>query len=99
MIVIFCPKCGGGTYISEEELVKILEETRPLKAVIKVFYVCRACVEKFSRLVHENLEDKKRDISGVNAGLNSSSGYSQQPQQAPTYSRSEDTAAEGLKFF
>ena len=93
MVIIFCPKCGGGTYISEEELVKILEETRPLKAVIKVFYVCRACVEKFSRLVHENLEDKKRDVSGVGANPN----YPQQP--APTYSRSEDAAAEGLKFF
>ena len=90
---MFCPKCGGGTYISEEELVKILEDTRPLKAVIKVFYVCRACVEKFSRLVHENLEDKKRDVSGV--GPNP--GYPQQPAQ--TYSKSEDTAAEGLKFF
>ena len=95
---MFCPKCGGGTYISEEELVKILEESRPLKAVIKIFYVCRACAEKFSRLIHENLEDKKRDVSGVNAG--SSSSYSQQSSQpAPTYSRTEDTAAEGLKFF
>jgi len=93
VIVIFCPKCGGGSFISDEELVKILEGTRPLKAVIKVHYNCRACGDRFGRLVHENLEEKKRDLSGL--GSQSSVVSSQQPIQQKT----ESEAAEGLRFF
>ena len=89
MVVIFCPKCGGGTYIQEEDLVRILENTRPLKAVLKILYVCRACADKFSRLVNEDLETKKRDTSGT--------GVANQQTQAPTRSVAE--AAESLKFF
>lgn len=90
MIIIFCPKCGGGSFISDEELVKILEGTRPLKAVIKVHYNCRACGDKFGRLVHENLEEKKRDLSGL-GGQNSVAPSNQ--------ARTESAATEGLKFF
>lgn len=72
--------------------MKILEGTRPLKAVIKVHYNCRACGDKFGRLVHENLEEKKRDLSGLgsqNAGVAS----------APIQQRTEGQAAESLRFF
>jgi len=54
-----CPKCGGGTYLAEEELVQVLEGTRPLKAVIKATFVCRACAEKVSRLVCDTIENRK----------------------------------------
>jgi len=85
---MFCPKCGGGTFIADEELVKILEDSRPLKAVIKIFYVCRACGDKFGRIIHEFLDNKKRDESGVSV----------QPGSAPPI-KSASEAAEGLRFF
>ena len=70
--------------------MKVLEGTRPLKAVIKVHYSCRACGDKFGRLVHENLEEKKRDLSGLGS----------QGQGTPVnQQRTESQAAEGLKFF
>ncbi len=86
---MFCPKCGGGTFISDEELVKILEDSRPLKAVIKIIYVCRACGDKFGRLIHEHLENRKRDETGV----------SSQPSSVQPKPVGLDTAAEGLRFF
>ncbi len=92
---MFCPKCGGGTYISEEELIKIIENTRSLKAVIKLIYSCRACSEKFSRIIHEDLENKKRDISGTAV-----SSQAPQGQYSSQYSNQRnDDAAENLKFF
>lgn len=92
---MFCPKCGGGTYIVEEELVKILEGTKPLQAVIKIAYACRACAERFSRIIHENLEEKKRDLSGV-------SPQATQYQGAPVSTSSaapREENTEGLRFF
>lgn len=89
---MFCPKCGGGTFIAEEDLVKVLENSKPLKAILKIIYVCRACTERFSRLVHEDLETKKRDTSGINASTDFTK-YSNQD------SSDSDDAAEGLKFF
>ena len=86
---MYCPKCGGGTFIADEELVKVREDSRPLKAVIKLVYVCRACGDKFSRLVHEHLENRKRDESGT----------SQTGSAAPAQSKSLDDAAQGLRFF
>ncbi|MBI4163489.1 MAG: hypothetical protein HY512_01385 [Candidatus Aenigmarchaeota archaeon] len=90
MVFIFCPKCGGGTYIAEEELIKILEG-RTLRAILKILYVCRACSEKFSRLVHEDLEARKRDERGtsVQQGYNQGSSPSSSTEQIP----------ETLKFF
>ena len=86
---MFCPKCGGGTFIADEELVKILEDSRPLKAVIKIFYVCRACGDKFGRIIHEFLDNKKRDESGVSV----------HPGAAPPIKSASEAAAEGLRFF
>lgn len=84
-----CPKCGGGAFLSEEELVQVLDKMDPIKVVSKAVYVCRACSERFSRLVCENLEAKRK--TG--------------PDNAPITPASEATAsatgdpAEGLKFF
>jgi len=75
VVFIFCPKCGGGTYIAEEELIKVLEG-RTLRAILKILYVCRACSEKFSRLVHEDLESRKRDESGTKSTTSYSQGSS-----------------------
>lgn len=86
---MFCPKCGGGTFIADEELVRILEGSRPLKAVVKIHYVCRACNDRFGRIIHENLEDKRRDLSGVTAQSGSVQTSSSQPAEVP----------ESLRFF
>jgi hypothetical protein len=81
-----CPKCSGGAYLSEEEFVKVLENSEPLKVVIKALYVCKACSERFSRLVYDNLEAR------LKTGETSSAS-------SITSASSTDKAAEGLKFF
>ncbi|MBU0899106.1 MAG: hypothetical protein KKB03_01080 [Nanoarchaeota archaeon] len=55
-----CPKCGGGAFLSEEELVKILEGTEPLRMIAKAKYQCRACSESFSRLICDTLEGRHK---------------------------------------
>ena len=91
MVVIFCPKCGGGTYIAEEELIKVLEG-RTLRAILKILYVCRSCSEKFSRLVHEDLEGRKRDEKGTGV----QQGYD---QGASSSNSSTNSMPETLRFF
>ncbi len=78
-----CPKCGGGAYLLEEELVKILENTEPIKILLKAVYQCRACSEKFSRLVYDNLEARKK----------------QESTEAPKHEKTEPVPVEGLRFF
>lgn len=83
-----CPKCSGGSYLAEEELVKVLEGTEPLRIIARAVFVCRACSERFSRLIVDSLEArKKEDVLG-------SSGA-----PAGTASTTATDAAEGLKFF
>ena len=86
-----CPKCGGGCLLSEEDLVKVLEE-RPardvLRAVIKATYVCRACTERFSRLFVDDLTKRQRPAEA----------------QAPVHTQEQPATeeaepAENLKFF
>ncbi|MEE9323791.1 MAG: hypothetical protein V3U72_04565 [Candidatus Aenigmarchaeota archaeon] len=55
-----CPKCDGGSYILEEEAIKVLENTKPMRIIMRVTYVCRSCSEKFSRIFWEDVELKKR---------------------------------------
>jgi len=79
-----CPKCGGGCLLSEEELVKILEEKARdvIRAVIRATYICRACTERFSRLFIDDLSKRKR------------------PEESPVTPQSQETdPAENLKFF
>ncbi len=85
-----CPKCGGGAFLSEEELIKILEGTEPLRMIIKSVYQCRACMEKFSRLVSDNIEARRRE-SGLGIPLISSGSV---PVQ-----KSNTDVVEGIRFF
>ncbi len=86
-----CPKCGGGAFLSEEELVRIMENTAPMKVVAKATYQCRACSERFSRLVCDDLEARKKDAEEiVPAGT-----VAAPSQPAATASSSP---AEGIKF-
>jgi len=55
-----CPKCSGGAYAADEELVKILENTTPIKIVLKTTFVCRSCNERFSRIIYDDLDARKR---------------------------------------
>ncbi|HJW96907.1 MAG TPA: hypothetical protein VJ485_01980 [archaeon] len=55
-----CPKCGGEAYLSEEEMAGAVENADPPKVAIKQIFKCKSCGERFSRIVFENLEGKKR---------------------------------------
>ncbi len=85
-----CPKCGGGAYLAEEELVKVLENTDPIKIIAKATFVCKACSERFSRLVCDTLEGRKKDeVVGTTAST----------AQNPSGVASNSEHVEGLKFF
>lgn len=85
-----CPKCGGGTYLIEEELVQVLEGSRPLKAVIKATMACRACAEKCSRLFVDTLENRKAPQSAP---------PDRYAQNTRAVSEFKDEPQDGLKFF
>ena len=55
-----CPKCGGEAYLVDEELVQVLENVEPPKIIAKAIYQCRSCGERFTRLVSEDLDAKKK---------------------------------------
>jgi hypothetical protein len=56
-----CPKCNGETYASDEEAVKVLENTTPIKIIIRVTYICRSCGERFTRIVSEDVEARRKE--------------------------------------
>lgn len=87
-----CPKCQGGTYLAEEELVKVLDGTRPLQAIMKATFVCRSCTERFTRLVTDDLEKRKLVIKPVPAQY-------QYQSDGSAASTTTDDVPEGLKFF
>lgn len=58
-----CPKCSGGAYVSDEEVVKVLENTEPVKVILRITYVCRSCGERFTRVVSEDVDAKKKEKS------------------------------------
>lgn len=78
-----CPKCEGGTFLAEEEFVKLLENIEPVKAVIKAIYVCKSCAEKFSRIFYENLDGRMKPAES---------------SAATTATASPEPAAEGIQF-
>lgn len=84
-----CPKCQGGSYLAEEELVKVLEGSKPLLAVMKATFVCRSCSERFTRLVTDNLEKRKLEIRPAPPQ------YTYQNQEV----KEDEEPASGLKFF
>ncbi len=90
MTVIQCPKCAGEAYLAEEELVQVLENTDPLKAIIKAHFTCKACASTFTRLLTEILDAKKKE--GLTSGAAGSTS-------ATSAGVSTDEAAEGLRFF
>ena len=98
-----CPKCGGGSFLSDEEFVKTLENVQPMKVVIRSIFSCRACSERFSRIHCDDLESRRKPPE--QRLVYQQSQYPEQPQAQQTqtrssaYSSDEDAAAEGLKFF
>jgi hypothetical protein len=95
-----CPKCSGGSFLSEEELVKVIENTDPHRIVLKAIYTCRACQEKFSRLVWDDLGPQRRHIhtpqGTYQPGMQGPNPYQYQQVQP---AKKEEEAVEGLKFF
>jgi hypothetical protein len=96
-----CPKCNGGSFLSEEELVKHVDNTEPNRIIIKATHTCMACQEKFSRLVWDELGPHRRHLQQQHPG------YQQQYQQAPSPyqyqqqqpQKQEEEVVDGLRFF
>ena len=68
---MMCPKCGGGAFLADEDLIKITENTEPVKVMIKQTFTCRACGERFSRIVWDDMEARKKggEASGEPPGI------------------------------
>jgi Zn-finger nucleic acid-binding protein len=96
-----CPKCNGGSFLAEEELVKVIEGTEPHKIVIKAVHSCRACQERFSRLVWADLGPHRKHVPMAPTYQGQPSPnpyqYNQQPQAQPV--KKDEEVVEGLKFF
>ncbi|RLJ09780.1 MAG: hypothetical protein DRP15_02445 [Candidatus Aenigmatarchaeota archaeon] len=86
-----CPKCGGGSFLVDEELIKVLENTEPMKIILKATYQCRACGERFGRIVYDNLDARKKTPEAKPA-------YPVSQPQEINKSYEEETV-EGLRFF
>ena len=55
-----CPKCDGGAFLADEDLVKVMENIQPMKLLIKQTFTCRACTERFSRIVWDDFESRRK---------------------------------------
>ena len=55
-----CPKCDGGAYVSEEEVINVLENAVPAKIILKIAYVCKSCAERFTRVYLEDIDAAQR---------------------------------------
>jgi len=97
-----CPKCAGGAYLAEEDLIQVLESADPVKLMIKATYQCRACSERFTRIIYDDINARKKqeDLRPP------PSPYQNQPNEQQGYDQStvvrtddSDQAAENLKFF
>ncbi len=88
-----CPKCGGGSFLAEEELVQVLEGMDPVKILLKAVFQCRSCNERFVRILYDDLAARKKppeQAAGYQAPYQPSAQPSQPASQEPH---------EGLKFF
>jgi transposase-like protein len=56
-----CPKCGSDSFLSEEEMAGVVDKSDPSKVAIKQIFKCKACGERFSRIIFENLDSKKKE--------------------------------------
>jgi hypothetical protein len=104
-----CPKCNGGSFVSEEELVQVMDG-EPARLLLKATFSCRACNERFSRLVWDDLGHHRRvDVGppqppGVlqpQVQSQEQPGYNSPPPsyQSPAQQKKEEEIAEGLRFF
>ena len=95
-----CPKCNGGSFLSEEELVKVLENTEPHRIVIKAVHTCMACQEKFSRLVWDELGPHRRHLQPGQPYQQPQFQQPPNPYQYPQAQQKKDEeVVDGLRFF
>ncbi len=99
-----CPKCSGGTFLSDEELVKVMEGPEPHRILIKAMHTCMSCQERFSRLVWDELGPHRRHAPQGQAPYQQPQQPSQpnpyqQYQQPQQQQRQEEPVVDGLKFF
>ncbi len=96
-----CPKCNSGSFLSEEELVKVIEGTEPQRIIIRSTHTCMACHEKFSRLVWDELGPHRRHVQPqmpYQQAQQVPNPY--QPQQPQHVQQKQDEpVVDGLKFF
>jgi len=105
-----CPKCNGGSFVSEEELVQVMDG-EPARLLLRATFSCRACNERYTRLVWDDLGHHRKVLPGhqtqqpgVPAPLQP---QVQSQEQAPSYQsappqhpeKKEEEIAEGLRFF
>jgi hypothetical protein len=82
-----CPKCNGGSFVSEEELVQVMDG-EPARLLLKATFSCRACNERYTRLVWDDLGHHRKVLTtpqgqpGVPAPLQP---QAQAQEQAPAY--------------
>lgn len=98
-----CPKCGGGAYLAEEDLIQVLESADPVKLMLKATYQCRACSERFTRVLYDDItarkkEDELRPVPSPYS-MSGQQSYSEPEQSSIVRTSDEDEAAESLKFF
>ena len=91
-----CPKCGGGAFLADEDLVKVMDNMQPMKLLVKQTFTCRACTERFSRIVWDDFESRKRTDTESPGGVETVSLTSGESQQSA--SSSPDQAAAGIQF-
>ena len=96
-----CPKCAGGAYLVEEDLIQVLENTEPVKLMIKAIYQCRACSERFSRVIYDDITARKKqpETGAVPSAYSSPSPEQQYNQPSIVRTDNNEDAAESLKFF
>lgn len=99
-----CPKCNGGSFLTEEDLVKHIESTEPHKIIIKATHTCMACQEKFSRLVWDDLGPHRKHMLPGQPQYHQQPQYQQAPSpynypQAQQPEKKDEEVVDGLKFF
>ncbi len=92
-----CPKCQGGAYLADEDLVKVMETSAPMKLVIRQTFVCRACAERFSRIVWDDFDSRKKDLLDSSDGVQTVS-LAEQRVSSPYSQQTPDQAASGIQF-
>ncbi len=94
-----CPKCGGSSYLSEEELVKVLENREPVIVLLKSVYSCRACGERFSRLVFDELSNRRKPEERSSTFVSHQTQNEINPYQYQKKEEKSEEKIEGLRFF